>query len=144
MSLRSWRLWGPCQSSFLLAALAIAAGCTSSGNLPTSPVKGRVTYRGKPVPNGTVMFVPETGPAATGELTKDGTFVLTTYSNGDGAVLGMHKVAITALQDTSGLSPEQSGTPAPLVPEKYLGQDTSGLTFEVKEGENEANFTLPQ
>jgi hypothetical protein len=128
---------------FWLFALLVALGCSSSGELTTAPVSGKVTYNGKPVPNGTVMFVPDQGPAATGEIAKDGSYRLTTYNDGDGAVLGNHKISITALQDTSGALPEQrSGTPKALVPRKYLSHETSGLTAEVQSGDNVVDFSL--
>ena len=126
-----------------LLALAICWGCAKSGELPTAPVTGKVTYKGKPVPNGTVMFVPEKGPAATGEIGTDGTYTLTTYSKNDGAVLGKHKIAVTALADMSGRMPEdRNPLPPPIVPEKYLDQDKSGLTREIKEGPNTVNLEL--
>jgi hypothetical protein len=119
-------------------------GCAQKTGLPTAPVVGKVTYRGKPVPTGTVMFTPEEGPAATGNIAPDGTYRLTTYREADGAVIGRHKVTITALQDMGNLLPEQrSPTPPPLVPVKYLSAETSGLTAEVKPGvTNTIDFTL--
>ena len=33
-----------------------------------SPVSGRVTYQGKPVPTGKIMFYPEQGRPATGAI----------------------------------------------------------------------------
>lgn len=127
-----------------VVALAFLAGCSSKRGLETAPVSGKVTYKGKPLPNGTVMFVPGEGPAATGEIDKDGNYQLTTYAAGDGAVLGNHKVSITALADIGSALPEQRNpTPPSLLPAKYLSHDTSGLTVEVKRGNNEANFELP-
>jgi hypothetical protein len=128
-----------------LFALLVTLGCSSSGELTTAPVSGKVTYNGKPVPNGTVMFVPDQGPPATGEIAKDGSYRLSTYTDGggDGAVLGNHKISITALQDTSGALPEQrSGTPKAIVPRKYLSHETSGLTAEVRAGDNTIDLPL--
>ena len=128
---------------FSLVAV-IPAGCSRKAGLETAPVSGKVTYRGKAVPTGTVMFVPDEGPAATGEIGSDGAYKLTTYTTGDGAVIGKHKVTITALQGMGDALPEQrTPTPPPLVPAKYLSQETSGLVAEVKSGaNNEVNFDL--
>jgi hypothetical protein len=133
-----------CRSIVALALLLTAIlGCSRKHGMETAPVSGKVTYKGKPVPNGTVMFVPAEGPAATGEIGPDGSYRLTTYVPNDGAVLGSHKVSITALQDTGGGLPEQrSGTPPSLLPPKYLSHDTSGLTAEVKPSDNQVNFDL--
>jgi hypothetical protein len=128
--------------ALLLCAPALA-GCSKKGEMPTAPVSGKVTYKGKAVPSGTVMFVPDQGPAATGEVAKDGTYQLSTYGAGDGAVLGHHKISITALQDMSNLLPEQrSPTPRPLVPAKYLSHESSGLTADVQAGDNVVNLEL--
>ena len=129
--------------SALLAA-AVISGCGKKGGLETAPVSGKVTYRGKPLTTGTVMFVPGEGPAATGEINSAGVYKLTTYTSGDGAVIGKHKVTITALQGMGDALPEQrSPTPPPLIPAKYLNDGTSGLTAEVKPGtNNEVNFEL--
>jgi hypothetical protein len=125
-------------------ALAAAGGCGRKGGLETAPVSGKVTFKGKAIPNGTVMFVPSEGPAATGEISSDGSYRLTTYTTGDGAVLGKHKVSITALADMGDALPEQrSPTPPSLLPNKYLSHETSGLTAEVVKGNNEVNFELP-
>jgi hypothetical protein len=79
------------------------------------------------------MFMPAAGPAATGELDPEGRFKLTTYSPGDGAVLGSHAVSVTALEEMKDVLPEQrSGLPKPIVPEKYLSHTTSGIKIEVK------------
>lgn len=110
----------------------------------TAKVNGKVTYKGKPVPNGTVTFIPEAGgPSATGEIQSDGTFSMTTYSSGDGAVLGKHKVVIAAMQDMGDRLPEdRNPLPPPIVPTKYTSPATTDLTTEVKDGENTPVFDL--
>jgi hypothetical protein len=56
-------------------------------------VSGKVIYNGKPVSPGSVMFTPIGGSSgdssriATGQLGEDGSFTLTTFDAGDGAVL---------------------------------------------------------
>jgi len=130
--------------SLAVSLLLIVAGCAKKGGMETAPVSGKVTYRGKALTTGTVMFIPARGPAATGEIGKDGIYKLTTYRPDDGAIIGAHKVTITALQGMEGVLPEvRSGTPGPLVPAKYLNDETSGLTAEVKpKTNNEVNFDL--
>ena len=133
-----------CALLMIFAIAIVAGGCSKQGRMETAPVSGKVTYRGKAVPTGTVMFVPGEGPAATGEIGSDGSYKLTTFSPGDGAVIGTHKVTITALQGMGNVLPEQrSATPPPLVPAKYLSGETSGLVAEVKaKTKNEVNFDL--
>jgi hypothetical protein len=136
----------PIIRTWIIVVLVGAAivGCGRRSGLETAPVAGKVTYRGKPVPNGTVMFVPSEGPAAYGDIGSDGSYKLTTPGVGDGAVIGTHKVTITALQDMNSALPEQrSPTPPPIVPARYLSDQTSGLTAEVKaKTNNEVDFDL--
>jgi hypothetical protein len=125
-----------------LAAALVLSGC-GGGQPKTAVVRGTVTYKGKPVPNGTVSFIPASGPAATGEIGPDGSYTLTTFRKGDGAVLGMHKVVIAAMQDMTGRLPEdRNPLPPSIVPDKYTSIGTTDLTAEVKDGENTINFTL--
>jgi len=127
----------------LVLALGALAGC-SRGGRSVGHVSGVVTYAGKPVPTGTVMFVPvESGPPSYGNIGPDGHYELSTYCPGDGATIGKHKVMITALEQ---LPPELANNPnrmpKPLVPNKYIDTKTSGLTAEVNPGDNQIDFDL--
>ena len=66
-----------------------------------TPVRGRVLCEGRPVPHVRVFFEPlETGSSAIvgkqaiAVAEADGTFVLSTYGTGDGAVIGKHRVRV--------------------------------------------------
>jgi hypothetical protein len=129
--------------SVLVVALGAVAGC-SHGGRAVAPVSGVVTYAGKPVPTGTVVFMPlESGPPAYGNIGPDGHFTLSTYSPGDGAVVGKHAVMITALEQ---LPPELANNPnrlpKMLIPLKYNDTRTSTLTAEVASGDNTIDFPL--
>jgi hypothetical protein len=123
-------------------AAAGPAGCGS--DFPkTAVVKGKVSYNGKPVPHGRVLFVPVVpGTTATGEIAPDGSYSLTTFRKGDGAVLGKHKVAIIAMEDRPGALPTDANLPPPIVPDKYTSPGTTDLEAEVKDGENKLDFDL--
>jgi hypothetical protein len=114
------------------ALLLPLVGCGSSsatGGATTLPVKGTVTYKGKPLTKGTVTFEPEgAGKEATGAIQPDGTFVLTTYTKDDGAVVGKHRVMVD--------SPDKT------VPAKYAGPGTSKLEIEVSSGKNDYPIEL--
>jgi hypothetical protein len=119
-------------SLVFLAALGFT-GCTRQ--FPMAEVSGKVTYKGKPLPEGTIMFVPQSGFAAAGTINPDGTFRLISGKPGDGAVIGRHKVAV--------IPPYQPQTPNyPKFPLKYQDAETSGLVAEVKEGTNTFEFEL--
>ena len=144
----------------LLGMLLI--GC--SGGLRLGKVSGRVTFKGKPVPTGTIMFHPDEGPTAVGAIGPDGTYTLTTVKPGDGAIVGSHRVTIQAttvgpgsLADPKSFEEEMElaqrrdpkakvlvpGKVNWLVPEKYSRPDTTDLTAQVQSGTNTIDFPLP-
>jgi hypothetical protein len=126
------------------AALSAAAVGCGDGRPRTVPVSGRVTLQSRPLAGGTVTFVPiESGPAATGPITADGRFTLTTFRPGDGAVPGRYAVAVIAVADTSTLLPDEALPPAPLlVPRRYTSHRTSPLTVDVADSPNVINIQL--
>ena len=83
-----------------LTLLIISTGCGSGGEFSVAPTSGTIeTVGGEIIANGRLRLTPipdstaKAGKAAIGEI-KDGQFVLTTYGNGDGAVIGKHKVRL--------------------------------------------------
>jgi len=130
----------------LAASLLLSlAGCESDSKVGS--VHGVVRLDGKPLATGTVRFLPAAGRAATGKIQSDGTFSLGTYKESDGALVGKHQVAIIAFEvgpmpiRTEGGRPPATPT-KPLVPKRYMAPGTSGLTAEVKPGNNEFEFDL--
>ena len=84
----------------LLLLSVWATGC-GSGSFPTSKVTGKVLCKGTPVANVRVFFEPlQTGKSAIvgksgyGVADKEGVFVLSTYGDGDGAVVAKHRVRV--------------------------------------------------
>lgn len=130
MPFRYHSIGSACLPLLLIAGLA-ATGCSKSHQLETAPVTGRVTIDGKPVSSGIVMFTPDRGRGASGLISPDGTFRLTTYSEGDGAVLGLHRISISAIE-TSG---QESGQGPSKFPSKYADESTSGFSHQVMAGE---------
>jgi hypothetical protein len=86
----------------MIALLGACSGCgTSAGNAALIPVKGKVTYKGQPLTKGRVTFESQdSGKRSTGKLEADGTFVLSTYTQGDGVVAGDYTVIITDVDKT--------------------------------------------
>lgn len=127
-------------------ALVLICGCGSSGP-ETGEVKGIVRLDGKPLATGIVTFTPLGGRSATGFIKSDGTYRLTTYHDGDGALPGKHTVTITPGVTGPQAKPDyESDRPSAVkspIPAKYANPEGSGLEFEVKAGEtNHADFEL--
>jgi hypothetical protein len=126
-----------------LLAFGVLTGCTRDDSL--ARVEGIVRLNGQPLTTGTVRFMPTAGRAATGQIQPDGSYRLGTYGDSDGALVGTHTVAIIAYQDGGNQRPAYEAptkSNKPLIPERYLAPGTSGLSFEVKPGSNQADFDL--
>lgn len=121
--------------------LLLLASCAER-HPKTAPVKGTITYQGKRVPQGSIMFQPLEGPAATGNI-RNGDYVLKTFAADDGAILGNHKVTIISMGDQSGRLPEdRNPLPPAIVPLKFSFPDQSGLTALVEDKLNIVDFRL--
>ncbi|MEN6408071.1 MAG: hypothetical protein ABFC77_16575 [Thermoguttaceae bacterium] len=130
----------------LAVALAVVlctatTGCRRSDRSPIAPATGKVLFNGKPLQFGLVMFVPDHGRPAEGEIQSDGTFQLTTYQKNDGAVIGHHRVAITCEKSSKSGEVEESPGPS-LIPPKYSEYKTSGLEATVKDKNEPFVFEL--
>ena len=82
-----------------LGTLAVS-GCSKSP-YEVAPVHGKVTINKQPLASGKVMFAPaarqgsvEGGKPAVGIIQSDGSYALTTFSEGDGAIVGEHWVTV--------------------------------------------------
>lgn len=90
----------------LLVTSLWATGCGGGGEqYDVVPVSGVVTCQGEPVVGGVVNFTPQPakdkdraagrpGRVALGVTDENGRFELTTYENGDGAIIGRHTVTV--------------------------------------------------
>jgi hypothetical protein len=108
----------------LVLPLGGCGGGSASATLGTTvPVKGQVTYKGKPLAGGNLTFEPEDGGReASGGIEADGSYTLSTFRQGDGAVLGVHRVAI----QNAVLPGSRRG-----IPVKYRSLGSSGIEVEV-------------
>jgi hypothetical protein len=86
-----------------VAALTAVAGlllCGCGGPNDPVTVKGVITLDGVGVAGATVSFLPERddGRPANALTGADGSFTLTTFKKGDGALRGAYRVAVTKLE----------------------------------------------
>ncbi|QDU77476.1 hypothetical protein Pan97_45460 [Bremerella volcania] len=121
-----------------LFLVSLLAGCGPKGP-EMGQVSGTVTYKGKTLPTGTIVFVPEKEGSmmAFAEIQQDGTYVAGTEQFGPGVPLGKHRVMISAFIDHG---PEKSAEA--ILPEKYSSDRKSGLIADVEPGENIVDFSL--
>lgn len=123
----------------VLAALAACPclGCGSAGGGAASnlvPVKGKVTYKGQPVTKGSIKFEPDGfGREAHGQIKSDGTYVLSTFKEGDGVIAGHHRVTVSG----TGIK-----SPKDALAKKWASEAASGLTADVDADHADFPFDL--
>ncbi len=100
-------------------------------------VSGTVSYDGKPVENGNIVFeAADGGPGLASGGIKDGKYTLQSKP-------GKKKVAITGYRPKAGSDPKDPQPPTEeYIPAKY--NIKSELTKEVTSGENRFDFDLPK
>jgi hypothetical protein len=115
--------------------LTAEAGCRHSG-ATTFPISGAVTYNGKPLPDGSIVLMPESGPnAADAGAIHDGRFTFSAHA-------GKKKVEIRATREVGpvirsmGARDKQSYIPA-----QYNSQ-TALKAEVVPDGSNHFVFDL--
>lgn len=121
-------------------------------------ITGKVTYDGKVVPVGTVIFIPEKGPAVSAEI-EDGEYTADKVRLGRVAVAvstALHRKVLKELQSKQKekgapggeeLAKQREKALAKLkdmidVPEKFEDPKRSGLKYEIKPGPQVINIDL--
>lgn len=120
----------------------LLVGC-GKGQLKTYPAKGKVVFAdGSPVKVGTIECKSfEHGVQATGTIDTDGSFVLTTYRDGDGAVAGNHKCVIVQFIPTENI-PNFKPSPIGVVDRKFSSYATSELRLKISTTEPNDNLRI--
>jgi hypothetical protein len=113
-----------CFVILLMGSALFMPGCGKRGPRPV-PVSGVVTIDGKPLKSGFVRVVPDSGRPAGGRIGPDGHFTLGCFTDTDGCLPGTHKAEVQAFEDLSEIRRKW------LVPKKYAGTGTSGLTATI-------------
>lgn len=133
--------------SFVCVVLLSTYGC-GDGHPKRSIVTGTVTYNGKPLSIGSLVFVPVGGgPSAQGKIDRNGFYEMGTFDDDDGVIPGNYKIMITALTSPGGSGlPEDAvdgnAGPVSVIPEWYGDLEKSGLQVTVKADE-ENTIDLP-
>jgi len=138
----------------LLLLSSTCAGCSSKGI-----VSGKVTYRGKPLPAGTVIFVTQAGGGFSANI-RDGEYRVERLPEGPA------KIAVSTPANTAHLKgliakmqpppemrkkarPDQpaeeppADVPTVQIPARFQDPEKSGLTYTVKSGSQKYDIDLP-
>ncbi|MFV0445059.1 MAG: hypothetical protein ACK5Q5_15905 [Planctomycetaceae bacterium] len=159
MFYQSWRV------AFGLAIVfGQLSGCGGANDVPkdrpqTVPATGVLTHNGQVVGGASISFinVEFEKPGASAVSADDGTFTLTTFSPGDGAIPGEYRVGVmkTEIQGADNSyfdvdSPNYGKTPPAgaegkkvfVIPEKFNKPDTAGIKAQVSEDGGEITIDL--
>ncbi len=131
---------------FGLALLIV--GCAGKGN-----VSGKVTYKGTPLPYGNVQIQSGNGTIFVAEIKEDGSYSISGVPTGtsklavscvDPAAVDFAKAMSAAGKDTSGKAKMPKGSLEDFnkIPAKYADFSTSGLTLELKSGDQTFDIKL--
>jgi hypothetical protein len=127
-------------ASTLLMAFSLLSlcGCSQSNRKPVYPVRGKVTFKGQPIPGALVVFHSVGNDEGSAErpfakVEPDGTFNLGTYEHADGAPAGTYLVTVE-LWLSNGTGDEG---PTSRLPAKYANPKSSGLTATIDTGPTE-------
>jgi hypothetical protein len=115
------------------------AGCDS--NLPTYEVAGTVEFSDgtKPKFGDIEFYSPDHKINARGKINRDGTFTVSTFEDGDGAVVGHHQIVIMQQVGSYLLAKSESKIKhdhGSLIDRRYFDYRTSDLICEIKAGQN--------
>jgi hypothetical protein len=150
----------------MLLILLAPLGCSSGPSRPpTYPVSGTVTWKGTPLADARVVFVPAGGgmEAASGVTDADGKYQLTTFVAGDGAQPGEYRVKVSKYDTKKASTADKkeymsfeeeqkmvfSGDELPtppaknLLPKKFDNDATSGITHTVTKSPSTLDIAIP-
>jgi hypothetical protein len=132
----------------LLAAICVfAVGCNSE---EVGTVTGKVTRAGKPVPEMSVIFVPERGRPSRGLSDENGRYVLLYMPGQEGALVGKHRVWVqlrpVSPKDEQTLQNRvakmRSDPEIKKILDKYGNEAQTALAFEVASGSQSIDIAL--
>lgn len=136
---------------FILAiqVLPVVTGCSGGGPVATYTVTGSVKLPdGTPLAGGRMLLRPDENSkySARGEIAEDGTFTLTTFKVGDGAIAGNHRVMISppiARESLDAVATRSSRRAPAMIDPRYESLQTSPLSITiVSDGSSENHFDL--
>ena len=130
--------WRSLAAGILLCSVT---GCGESPNpnaREVTPVRGTISFRGKPIPDATVRFHPSSPVndgkpivIPRGHVNNSGEFVVSTYQAGDGAPVGEYQLSVSWQGPLKGVDEDEEDRLKELLPRKYHSPKTSQLTFIV-------------
>jgi len=128
-----------------LVAVLVFSGC-GPDRPKTVPVRGTVTFSGKPPPAPGVLYFLSDDPAegfsrrpASADFDAQGRFTVKSWEAGDGLVPGRYKVIVECWEVAPMMG---QGPPKTYVPEKYLSDTTTDLEVDITPSDSSKKLEL--
>ncbi len=139
-------LWNRCVCALALAAVVLlSAGCGKTDSQGRLAVTGTVTFQGKPLDQGTILFTPldPKAGAPAGATIKDGKFAIDAQK---GLAPGKYRVGISSPEAGAKPAPEmpgESGPPAAdRIPPDWRGETSKQEIVVEKGGKTDFPFDI--
>ncbi|QDS85991.1 hypothetical protein EC9_01490 [Rosistilla ulvae] len=128
----------------LSLGLLLVTGCGDGTDPNRRTISGRVTFQGKPVPQGEIRFAPVAAGSASAARITDGNFEI---SHRGGVMVGESTVSIVATSQASSATQEELDSGVDLgaamtIPSKYNTQTELRVEIEPGEGTQAIDFDL--
>jgi hypothetical protein len=122
-----------------LVAFTLAVGCGDGGPVPRT-VEGKVTYAGKPLDHGMIMFQPDKGRLASAGLQPDGHYSVSLAPGNYSVFLNAPPKLPEGFREGDPIPPPDPNA----LPGKYSQKESSGLAASVEAGSGvqTVNFVL--
>ncbi len=143
----------------LLVLLAASVGCGRADRPALGKVSGTVTYKGQPVKSGTLVFEVGGARPANAKIVDGKITEVSTFNSNDGVPIGSARIAVFATESGGASTPATAAPSDPgaykvpaanymdvgvkrLIPDRYNNPATSGLIWEIRQGENAVTLQL--
>ena len=122
----------------LLAVMMLAGGCAPG----SGSVSGTVTFQGKPLTTGTVVFYDAANNSPSSPIQPDGTYKIGKVATGQARIVVMMPMAIYMPGGGDAGRGQDPSMNKVFLPPKYADPGQSGLTCDVKSGVQTHNLQL--
>lgn len=127
-----------------LSILLACCGCSKGDQPVPVAVSGDVSFEGKPVTQGVVLFMSDQGFGASAEIDSQGHYVIRSQY-GKGIPAGTYRISVTpppeAVHESDIPARSSSREMSLEIPKKYRDFSTSGL--EIQLGEKSMTYDIP-
>lgn len=128
----------------LFATLILACGCGEK----VGSISGKVTYKDKPIPVGTVTFFAQKNRVVFAELEENGSYLVENVPVGE-AEITVETPNVQPFVAAPGQPPPPPGVLSPAytrpnirIPDRYVDRTQSGLKLDVQEGPQTLDLAL--